>query len=400
MESVFWTDLMKKAGSIDPPDKDEKSFFRLCIVSRTPVLFSLSSKKGRPASYVGNVHALHLEKEEKHDKACPFCVGNEDLTGEALYWIDSEGKVRTSEPDKGKREGWKLRVVYNAFPAVVHGKEKTPGSFGGLYLQYSAAGEHVVIVESPIHNMSIATASQSFAERFILSLFHTSETVLKRDPTAAHICIFKNHGPSSGGSLKHPHSQMVTLPFIPTNEHNKLSGAALFYQEHKQCVYCRMIEDEEKDLENDGLRIIWKNSEFIVFVPFAAEVSFHLLILPLKHNSDFFKSQRQHKAFAEALRVAMKAVYIGGGHPSLNWSIHTRPLKVPEPWKNVDQFYHWHLELRPRAYHVSGFEIGTGIRFNWTLPEEDAQILRKALTDNGESVPKRLNKNIPKPQSG
>jgi UDPglucose--hexose-1-phosphate uridylyltransferase len=45
----------------------------------------------------------------------------------------------------------------------------------------------------------------------------------------------------------------------------------------------------------------------------------------------------------------------------------------------VQDYYHWHIEIIPRATKVAGFEYGTGFYINPVLPENAAQYLRDII---------------------
>jgi UDPglucose--hexose-1-phosphate uridylyltransferase len=45
-------------------------------------------------------------------------------------------------------------------------------------------------------------------------------------------------------------------------------------------------------------------------------------------------------------------------------------------WQEYDtSFFHWHIDLVPRLNELAGFELGSGILINHTLPEEAAKTL-------------------------
>jgi UDPglucose--hexose-1-phosphate uridylyltransferase len=58
--------------------------------------------------------------------------------------------------------------------------------------------------------------------------------------------------------------------------------------------------------------------------------------------------------------------------PSFNLYLHTMPLREPS-----NDWYHWHLELKPVLTWQAGFEWASGCFINPTLPEEAAAFLRQ-----------------------
>ncbi len=52
---------------------------------------------------------------------------------------------------------------------------------------------------------------------------------------------------------------------------------------------------------------------------------------------------------------------------------------------NADKpFLHWYLQIQPRLTTPAGFELGSGMHINPSLPEEDAQFLRTGFADGPE----------------
>jgi hypothetical protein len=53
------------------------------------------------------------------------------------------------------------------------------------------------------------------------------------------------------------------------------------------------------------------------------------------------------------------------------------PLGNSIPSKANEPQLHWYLQIRPRLTTQAGFEIGSGISINPSLPETDADFLNK-----------------------
>lgn len=70
-----------------------------------------------------------------------------------------------------------------------------------------------IIIESDDHNKDISTYSKEENRKLFAFAFNCwAET--KNDPQFKSVLFYKNHGPLSGGSLKHPHMQIVGLQAI------------------------------------------------------------------------------------------------------------------------------------------------------------------------------------------
>src|SRR3974390_2140183 len=58
--------------------------------------------------------------------------------------------------------------------------------------------------------------------------------------------------------------------------------------------------------------------------------------------------------------------------PAYNFMIHTSPIR-----EEINDHYHWHIEIIPKLTKDAGFEWGTGFYINPTPPEESARFLRE-----------------------
>jgi UDPglucose--hexose-1-phosphate uridylyltransferase len=129
----------------------------------------------------------------------------------------------------------------------------------------------------------------------------------------------------------------------------------------------------------DRKRVVLENPSFLVFVPFAAEVPFELWIVPKRHQADFSHAGEEERShLAQALHGALLLLYEKLNDPDYNYTINTAARsRADEP------YLHWYLQIRPRLTTRAGFEIGSGISVNPSLPEEDAAELNGAPDDGG-----------------
>jgi UDPglucose--hexose-1-phosphate uridylyltransferase len=79
---------------------------------------------------------------------------------------------------------------------------------------------------------------------------------------------------------------------------------------------------------------------------------------------------------ARNLRRTLAKLYQGLDDPDFNYSIRTAPIE------NCGvKYYHWYLSIIPRLTKVAGFELGSGMFVNVSLPEENAKYLREVKVD-------------------
>lgn len=291
------------------------------------------------------------------DVDCPFCPGNEDQLPDIVLEMPA--------PD---RRGWQTRVVPNKFPALSP-EGNTERTTDGFHLSMDSFGRHEVIIECPDHDAEIPGMTPAQVET-IIETYHRRYRDAMRQHANLLAVIFRNHGKLAGASLAHPHSQIIVTGIVPRRIREREEHAEAYYDQWGRCVLCDMIRHE---LEEDT-RVVQSNDAFVTFVPYAAAVPFELWIAPLRHMADFGQVRDDDKShLAHALRRALARLSDDLGHPDYNYVIHTAAQhRADEPQ------LHWYLQIQPRLTIRAGFEIGSGIRINPTLPEDNARDLRRA----------------------
>ena len=259
---------------------------------------------------------------------CPFCPGNEHLTGALL----------TADPGPA----WQSRIIANLYPAVSE-----------------PDGRHEVIVETRAHAARWTALDSGEVER-ILGLYREREAAGYGDGYAF-VAIFKNSGSAAGASLRHPHAQVVALRALPR------SIAARLERLTDACGVCAT-------LHAGGERIVLRTPDFVAYVPDGSRSAFEVRIAPAIHAARFSDSVEATAALAQAVSGVMKrlAATLGEELP-FNIVVQSAPR---DP--RGAALMHWEIEVVPRLENFGGFELGTGGYLVSRLPEEAAGILRAA----------------------
>jgi UDPglucose--hexose-1-phosphate uridylyltransferase len=291
-----------------------------------------------------------------YSASCPFCLGNEALTAEERFRL------------AGEREGWIVRSVINKFSVLSpRGELRPPRRLGPGEWSVNGVGLHEVLIESPRHDGLMAEFTASHLQR-ILEAYRHRFAEFYGDARVRHVIIFKNHGADAGASQQHPHSQIVGLPIVPGQILERTERARRFFDATGRCLACMEISQER----TDGRRIITEGDDFVTFIPYAALSPYHLWIFPKAHAPCF--SEQPVETFAElatTLRTILRKVYGMLGNPAFNLVI--RSLGPEE--KDAGHF-HWYISIVPRINKRAGFELGTGMYVNASLPESCAEALR------------------------
>jgi UDPglucose--hexose-1-phosphate uridylyltransferase len=329
----------------------QASEIRLNKITREWVIYSPSRRK-RPQDFQKISRAKELLPDT--EKKCPFCPGNEHMSDAIVL-----------EMLNREQSFWQTRVVPNKYPALTPDKHICRSS-EGIYLSMPGYGRHEVIVESPDHHQNIATMPQEAVE-ILIETYHRRYIELMQVHENMMAIIFRNHGQQAGASLEHPHSQIIVTGMVPQNRRWREEEAQRYFDKWGQCVYCDILEFE---LQNSR-RVVQENQSFLAFVPFAAEVPFETWIMPKNHQADFGSISDQEKSdFALILKNVLANLYEKLNDPDYNYAINTAArYKAEEPQ------VHWYCQIQPRLTTDAGFELGSGIRINPSLPEVDADFL-------------------------
>jgi UDPglucose--hexose-1-phosphate uridylyltransferase len=290
----------------------------------------------------------------EYDEKCPFCLGNEHMLERIILELGGDDPAR-----------WQTRVVPNKFPALTPNGD-AERSREGIYITMKGFGRHDVIIESPKHNQQIALMSKKEVET-VVETYHRRYLQVMQDHKAMMTIIFRNHGPRAGTSLIHPHSQLVATSMVPHYVRWREEEAQRYHDEWGRCVYCDILDFESKQMT----RVLHENRSFLSYIPFAAQVPFEIWIVR-RHQADFGQiSDKEKSDLASALQSVLTRLYEKLNDPDYNYVIHTSPR-----YREGEPQFHWYLQIRPRMTTPAGFEIGSGISINPSLPESDAVFLR------------------------
>ncbi len=298
--------------------------------------------------------------QRKRGGFCPFCPGNEYTTPEEIMAFRAPGTNPNSS-------GWTLRVMPNKFPALqIYGDLNKAGV--GIFDMMNGIGAHEVIVETPDHMLSLSTMTLKVVED-VLWAYYLRLTDLRKDRRFKYVLIFKNEGDAAGASLEHSHTQLIALPIIPILVKEETDSAKHYYGLKERCIFCDVINQERESQK----RIIYENSQYVALAPFAPRAPFETWILPKKHESNFQPPNENFSSLAEILQVILKQIDKILEVPPYNFMIHTSPFQ-----DEINDYYHWHIEIVPKLTKIAGFEWGSGFFINPTPPEESAKFMREA----------------------
>ncbi len=326
------------------------SELRLNLISREWVVVG-SSYDRKPEEFRKRGGGNHYSSE--YVESCPFCVGNESKTPDELLRLPAEGP-------------WSIRVTPNKF-SILDAEGERLRVNKGIKRMVTGVGRHEVIIESPRHNTTLALMEPHEVER-VIGVYRERFQNVFTDTRIQHAIIFKNHGPQSGTSISHPHAQLIAAPVMPQQIRFRVDESMRYFDNTGECLMCATLKDEFED----GRRIVVDTEHYVSFIPYAALSPFHTWIFPKEHKPSFGNMPEEHLPdLAKCVRLTLKKIHEGLNDPSYNLVV--RSLS---PFRSRSEYIHWYISILPHVTQATGFELGTGMHINQSIPEEVAVFLQ------------------------
>ena len=343
--------MRKKAKNNQPPSKKiHPSELRQDIVSGDWIVLA-TGRARRPEDFVKK----RIGKRQKAPVAgCPF--ENPQATGHGQPFL-----VYKNHKD------WEIQIIPNKYPALTH-RDVCPLPLSrGPFSVLDGVGHHDILITRD-HGKNFSALKPRIAV-LVFQALRDRYLMLFNDPCLAYVSIFHNWGPTAGASIFHPHFQSIAVPVVPPDIRHSLNGSKRYFDEHKKCVHCVIIDWEK----NQKKRVIFENKGAIAFTPFVSREPFEIRVFPKKHLPYFENTRDEDIAdVVGVLQNVLKKVEKNLNDPDYNFFIHTAPMRE----KEQSGHYHWHIEIRPKIATPAGFELGTGMEINVVDPDIAVKILK------------------------
>lgn len=306
---------------------------------------------------------------------CPFCPGHESRTPAEVAVVGRDPGQAANGP------GWRIRAFPNKYPAVVPAggpdlQPVEPTSDDDLWVERPGHGCHEVIVSSANHDDRLATLSESHMAE-LLALVSQRMAAMARIGSLAHILPFCNQGAAAGATRSHPHLQIIATSIVPALVLEKLNKMGAYRQARGRCLVCDLLERETAA----KVRLVAANDRGVLVTPWASRFPYEMLLAPRAHQSTLTDADPADlQALAGLLSRAMRQLAQAQADPAVNLVFHCAPLASCEATDygkgELNDGFHWHVEILPRLARLAGFEAGTGFAINSVMPETAAQRLR------------------------
>lgn len=331
-----------------------------------------SERARRPVHYAESAERILTHSRPSYHETCPFCPGNEELDLEVERYPQTER--------------WQTRVVHNKYPALSLNGELHRFA-DGVHNGMSAVGHHEVVVNHRQHNTTLGLMEDWEVQAVLETLLRRGQAIMD-DPRIDQVIVFKNHGQRAGASLTHTHCQIIGLPVVPDAVRRRLMTAEQHYQEQGENPVHRMMLDE---LERESL-LIQTSEHFVAFVLYAALSPFHTWIVPRRRCPSIFQMTADELPdLARLLRDLLGRLYFGLNDPDFNLLFRTAPVS-----HEYNSHLQWYISMVPRLSTLAGFEMGSGMYINPSLPEESAVFLRSVNLEEAMERYRQLNNLVSK----
>jgi len=298
---------------------------------------------------------------------CPYCPGNEHLTGPEIAAYRKEGSAPGTP-------GWTVRVVPEP-DAYFRIEWELVREGVGMFDTVTPRGASELIVESPRHDEALASMDPEALEA-LLWMYRDRLIDLKRDSQIRDILISRRHK-RPGAPPHHPYSRVTAIPIVFYETRRELREAREYYQYKRRCVYCDMLRQEVAAEE----RVVRLTPHFVALVPYAPRLALETWIVPRRHGCSFAEALTPESAqdLARLLRQYFRVLAEDFGDPGYELALRTAPnLRsriLQGDWATIREDYHWHIQIAAEPERAN--RVG-GIYINETPPEALAARLRDA----------------------
>ena len=232
--------------------------------------------------------------------------------------------------------------------------------------------EVVCYHDDPTRSMADLTDDEMAA---IVTTWRDRTVALQTQEGVAHVLIFENRGAMVGTSNPHPHCQIYAGAMVYATMAREAEVARDYERRTGRSLLAEVVEREV-----DGPRIISEGEHFLACVPWFAQYSYEVHILPRRPVASLVDlDQGQCRSLALVLRdVVRRYDALWGFRQPYVLAVHQAPV-------GDHPHYPFHLELHPplrspgiRKY-LAGPEVGGGSMTNESDPDQKAEELRAAF---------------------
>ncbi|WP_341938272.1 UDP-glucose--hexose-1-phosphate uridylyltransferase [Marinimicrobium sp. C2-29] len=229
----------------------------------------------------GQTESAERSDAKSYDEKCYLCPGNTRITGDV-----NAAYTHTY-------------VFQNDFPALIADPPEEAGEQGDLVRYEPARGESRVICFSPDHSKSLPQLAPEDIE-WVIDTWRTQVDELSRQ--YVWVQVFENKGAVMGCSNPHPHGQIWAQDQLPTEAEKIDRNLKAYWDKHGSKL---LLDYAALELEQEQ-RVVDKNNDWVVVVPFWACWPFEIMILPRFPVQDFSGlTQAQQVSLSQIMKISL-----------------------------------------------------------------------------------------------
>ncbi|MBL8351927.1 MAG: UDP-glucose--hexose-1-phosphate uridylyltransferase [Burkholderiaceae bacterium] len=271
-----------------------------------------------------------------------------------------------------------VHVFANDFAALLPDTPAPKSDDNSPLQMRQAAGECRVICFSPDHGRSWPELSQPQRRAAVETWCSQTRELGQR---WAWVQVFENQGELMGCSSPHPHGQIWATDALPDEAAVEDRNQADWYRRTGQVLLDAVLQHELATAE----RVVWRNADWVVVVPWWAAWPFETLVLPVRPWTRLdLLDEAARDALAEVMRVITRcydALFQCPFPYSMGW--HGAPFIAGvdvSPWRLHAHFYPPLLRSATVRKFMVGYEMLAETQRDLT-PEAAAAALRAALAE-------------------
>jgi UDPglucose--hexose-1-phosphate uridylyltransferase len=203
----------------------------------------------------GRVEPASSGARPQYDPQCYLCAGN----------VRANGERNPPYPS--------TYVFTNDFPAFLPDTPAGDASQHPLLQAHVQAGTCRVVCFSPRHDLTLAQMPVADIRPVIDTW---AEQVAELGQRWRWVQVFENKGELMGCSNPHPHGQIWASDFVPSHVEKELTQQRLWFETHGQPLLLDYAALEARA----GERVVARNNDWLVVVPWWAVWPFETLLLP------------------------------------------------------------------------------------------------------------------------
>jgi UDPglucose--hexose-1-phosphate uridylyltransferase len=234
-----------------------------------------------------------------------------------------------------------------------------------------------VLCYSPRHDLTLGELELPQV-RIVVNTLIAQVGDLQSRSEIGYVQFFENKGEIMGCSNPHPHCQLWATASVPNEVKKEDKKQSEFFTRRGRCLLCDVFEREAAE----NSRVVYRNDEWLLLVPFWANWPFETMLLPRRHSACLTSLDEAQKESLAEIWQKMLRIYdrLFGVIMPFSGGFHIAPRNSAnrEAWHLHAHFYPPLLRSATVRKFAVGYEMLAGPQRDMTA-EQAAEKLRECL---------------------